>query len=177
VSVIISLSAVLLLIAAVALLTRLSSPSDSTATSYGADASFLDNFSLRRYQPMLRLASQLDKEFLNEIHSKTLGSCYRKIQRNLLRDYLRDATKDFHRMYAIATAKAVQASSDPGDLSLALFEQQISFLLSIWGIEARLLVDDYLPFAVDLQPLVAHLEGLATQTRSLLRPQYSYSAL
>lgn len=126
---------------------------------------------------MLRLASQLDKDFLTEAHGKTLGSCYRKIQRDILREYLREATSDFNRMYSIATAKAAQATSDPGDLSLALFEQQISFLLSIWGIEARLLLDDYLPFRVELQPLVSHLEGLATQTRALLRPQYSYSAL
>ena len=123
---------------------------------------------------MLRLASQLDKEFLKDVHSKTLGICYRRIQRDLLREYLRDVAADFNRLYAIATARAVQASSDPGDLSLALFEQQMSFMLSMWSIEARLLLDDYVPFAMDLQPLVANLSGLADQTRALLRPQTSY---
>ena len=173
---IISLSIVILLIAAVGLLARFAPKSDSTVACYGSDASFLDNFSLRTYRPMLRLASQLDKEFLTAAHGKTLASCYRKIQRNLLREYLQDASKDFNRMYAIATAKAVRATSDPGDLSMSLLEQQMSFVLSMWGIEARLLVDDYLPFAVDLQPLVAHLEGLASQTRALIRPQLSYDA-
>lgn len=171
------LSIVLLLIAAAAALTRFSSKCDTTLTSYGSDASFLDSFSLRRYQPMLRLASQMDKQFLTAAHGKTLGSCYRKIQRDLLREYLREASRDFNRLYAIATAKAVRATADPGDLSLALLEQQMSFILSVWGIEARLLVDNYVPFTVDLQPLVVQLEALSSQTRALLRPQYSYSAL
>ena len=172
---IIGLSAVLLLVAAVVLATRFSSRTEATVACYGSDASFLDHLSLRRYQPMLRLASQLDKEFLKEAHGKTLGTCYRRIQRDLLREYLRDLTADFNRLYHIATDRAVQASSDPGDLSLSLLEQQMSFMLSVWGIEARLLVDDYLPFAVDLQPLVVHLEGLANQTRAVLRPRTSYS--
>ena len=174
---IISLSVVVLLVTAVALLTRFSPQSDCPAASYGSDASFLDRFSIERYRPMLRLASQMDRQFLTREHGKTLATCYRKIQRDLLREYLAEASNDFNRLYAIATAKAVNAASDPGDLSLNLFEQQMSFLLAMWGIEARLLVDDYLPFSIDLQPLVVHLEGLAGQTRALLRPQYSYSAL
>jgi hypothetical protein len=175
--VIISLTLVVLLIVAVGLLTRFSPQSEGVVATYGSDASFIDNFSLRTYRPMLRLASQIDKEFLVRAHGKDLASCYRKIQRDLLREYLKEASKDFNRMYAIATRQAVQAVSDPGDLSIALLEQQMTFLFSMWGIEIRLLLDDYLPFAVDLQPMVAHLDGLAKLTRALVRPQYSYSAL
>jgi hypothetical protein len=57
-----------------------------------------------------------------------------------------------------------------------LFEQQMTFILSVWGIEARLLFDGWLPFGVDLKPLIAHLESLAQQTRDIARPQYSYTA-
>jgi len=175
--VIISLTIILLLIAAVGLLTRLVPQSDSTAACYGSDSFFLENFSLRSYKPMLRLASQLDRRYIAAIHSDQLATCYRGIQRDLLRDYLRDASRDFNRLYAIATAKAVRAASDPGDLSMALFEQQMTFILSIWGIEARLLFDRWLPLGCDLKPLIAHLEGLAQQTRDLARPQYSYTAI
>jgi hypothetical protein len=175
--VIISLSIVCLLIAAVALMTRHSPERGAAAVFYGSDASFLANFSPGAYRPILRLASQLDGKFLSSAHGNTLAGCYRKIQRDLLREYLREVAKDFNRLYAIATAKSVQAGSDPGDLSMALFEQQMTFILLIWGIEARLLVDGLLPFAVDLKPLIGHLEGLAQQTRELARPQYSYHAV
>lgn len=173
---IISLTFILFLIAAVGLLTRFAPQSDGTDTCYGSDSSFLEKFSLNSYKPMLRLASQLDRKFLTLAHSDRLATCYRGIQKDLLRAYLREASRDFNRLYAIATAKAVRAASDPGDLSMALFESQMTFILSVWGIEARLLFDGWLPFGCDLKPLIDHLEGLAQQTRDLARPQYSYTA-
>jgi hypothetical protein len=171
---IISLSIIVLLIAAVVLLTLFSPRSDGPGAFYGSDISFLDNFCPGKYLPMARLASQMDRRFLRSAHGNTLAACYRRIQRNLLREYLRETSKDFNRLHAIATAKSVLATSDPGDLSIALFEQQLTFTLLIWGIEARLLLDDFLPVALDLKPLITHLEGLARQTRELARPQYSY---
>ena len=173
---IISLSIVLCLVAAVGLLTRFPPDSVRPASSCGSDVSFLENFSPGVYRPMLRLASQMDRTFLRSAHGNTLAGCYRRIQRDLLREYLREASKDFNRLYAIATAKSIRAASDPGDLSMALFEQQMTFILLAWGIEAGLLFDGLLPFAVDLKPLVGHLEGLAQQTRELARPRYSYHA-
>lgn len=171
---IISLSIVFLLIAAVPLLTYFSPRSESQGASYGSDVSFLDNFSLSVYRPMVRLASQMDRKFLSSAHGNKLAGVYRRIQRDLLREYLRETSKDFNRLHGIATARTVHATSDPDDLSIALFEQQLTFTLLIWGIEARLLLDDFLPFAVDLKPLIVHLEGLAQQTRELARPQYGY---
>lgn len=174
---IIGLSIVALLIVLVALLTCFAPKPEGPAAFYGSDVSFLDNFSLGAYRPMLRLASQMDRKFLSSAHGETLAGCYRKIQRNLLREYLHEASKDFNRLYAIATAKTLRATSDPGDLSMALFEQQMTFILLVWGIEARLLLDGLLPFAVDLKPVVAQIEGLVQQTRTLARPQYGYSAV
>lgn len=173
---IVSLSIICLLTLAVGLLTYFA-PRDGSVDFFGTDSSFLDHFSLAAYRPMLRLATQMDRKFLVAAHGKTLAGCYRKIQRNLLREYLRDASRDFKRLHAIATAKTLHATSDPNDLSMALFEQQMTFIMLIWGIEVRLLMDDVLPFAVDLEPLIGQLEGLARQTRQLARPQYSYSAL
>jgi hypothetical protein len=173
---IVSLSIIVLLTVAVALLTCFAPRPEESNDFYGSDASFLENLSLVTYRPMLRLATQMDRKFLHAAHGEVLAGCYRKIQRNLLREYLRDASKDFKRLHAIATAKTVRASSDPDELSTALFEQHMTFILLVWGIEARLLVDNFLPFAVNLEPLIGQLEGLAQQTRQLVRPQYSYQA-
>lgn len=174
---IVSLVTIFSLVVAVALMTRFAPKPDFVTSSYGSDASFLDNFSLMKYRPMLRLASQMDRRFLTAAHSERLASCYRKIQRGLLREYLRDASRDFNRLYAIANAKCVQASADPGDLSMALFEQQMTFILLVWGIEVRLAADSILPFALDLKPLMHSIEALASQTRQLARPDFSYHAV
>lgn len=174
---IVSLIVVMLLIVAVLLLTRFAPKPEVVVNSYGSDASFVDNFSVQKYRPMLRLATQMDRRYLTAAHGETLASCYRKIQRGLLREYLRDAARDFNRLYAIANAKCVRAAADPGDLSMALFEQQMTFVLLVWGIEARLLIDGVLPFALDMQPLIQSIEGLAQQTRQLARPQFAYHSV
>jgi hypothetical protein len=174
--VILGLSIVVLLAAAVALLTCFA-PSEDSRFAAGTDASFLEHFSVGLYRPMLRLAGQLDRKFITSAHGKVLAECYRGIQRDLLREYLREASKDFNRLHAIATAKTVHALSDPDDLSVALFEQQMTFVLVVWSIEARLLLDRFMPCALDLSPLVAQIEAMAAQTRQLARPQYAaYSA-
>lgn len=174
---IIGLAIVVLLTTAVALLTCFAPSEGYVRFALGTDASFLENFSVGLYRPMLRLAGQMDRKFITSAHGKVLAECYRGIQRDLLREYLREASKDFNRLHAIATAKAVHALSDPEDLSVALFEQQMTFVLVVWSIEARLLLDRFLPCALDLNPLVAQIEAMAEQTRQLARPQYAaYSA-
>jgi hypothetical protein len=176
--VIISLLVVLLLVAATGALTHYSSRAVAAPRAYyGSDSSFLDQFSLSQYGPMVRLASQLDRKFLASAHGESLAACYRKIQRGLLRDYLRQASTDFNRLYSIANARCVQAASDPGDLSMMLLEQQMTFIMLIWGIEARLLLDGVLPFAIDLKPVVQCLENLAGQARELTLPRLSYKAV
>lgn len=170
---IIGLAIVVLLTVAVALLTCFA-PSEGYKTfSAITDSSFLENFSLGVYRPMLRLAGQMDRKFLTAAHGKVLAECYRGIQRNLLREYLREASKDFNRLHSIATAKTLRALSDPDGLSMALFEQQMSFVLVVWWIEARLLLDRFVPLGMELEPLVAQIETLAEETRRLVRPQYA----
>jgi hypothetical protein len=173
---ILSLVAVLLLVAAIIAMTKFSSsqPAAATRNSYASDASFLDNFSPKTYRPMLRLASQMDRNYLNSAHGTKLAVQHRKIQRQLLREYLRDLSRDFNRLYEIATVKSVQAINDSGNLSVNLVEQQMGFIFLIWTIEARLILDSVLPYSVDLKPVIGYIDALASQTRELARPQLAY---
>ena len=174
----VALASVTILVAAAIALTWLSNSAPrAPETCYGADADFLDNFSLRSYRPMIRLAARLDRDFLVQIHGPRLADCYRGIQRQVLREYLKTVSKDYNRLYAIANARSTRAASDTGDLSMALFEQQMSFIFLMWGIEARLLLEPILPGPIDLNPLVRYVENMAQQTRALSRPQLSYRAV
>jgi hypothetical protein len=172
---ILSLAVVVLLVIGIVALTRFSSSQPATApNSYGSDATFLENFSPETYRPMLRLASKMDRRYLTAAHGAKLATFHRRVQRKLLREYLRDLSRDFNRLYDIATAKAVHAVTDSGNLSMTLVEQQMGFIFLIWSIEARLILDCVFPFSVDLQPLIGYIENLAGQTRDLARPQLSY---
>jgi hypothetical protein len=175
---IVSLVAVLLLVIAIVGLTKFSSTQPAAAkNSYGSDASFLEDFSLRTYRPMLRLSSQMDRRFLNSAHGPKLADHHRRIQRQLLREYLRNLSRDFNRLYDIATAKSVHALNDTGNMSTSLVEHQMGFIFLIWSIEARLALDSVFPYSVDLKPVVSCIENLAAQTRELSRPQLSYHVL
>ena len=174
---IIGLFAVFALVVAAAALTHFSAKPATVIRSYGSDSSFLENFSLSSWRPMVRLASQADRKFVASAHGEQLAACYRNIQRSLLREYLRAASTDFNRLFSIANARCVEAAGDPDNLSMALLEQQVTFALLIWGIEARLLLDGILPFRINLAPVMESLEGLAAQTRELARPRLGYKAL
>lgn len=92
---IVGLASVALLVGAIALMTWLSeSDARVSRNSYGAEIDFLENFSLKSYRPMIRLASRMDMDYLASVHGAPLARCYRRIQRNLLREYLRVASKD-----------------------------------------------------------------------------------
>lgn len=171
---IVGLVAVVLLVAAALSLTRFSAPKQDAARSYGSDTAFLDQFSVSRYRPLLRLAIRMDRTYLEKVHGKRLAACYRQVQRKLLREYLHDLSKDVNRLYAILNARSANARTDEGNVSLALTEQQTTFALLIWGIEARLFLDAVMPRQLDIQPLVSALESLTAQTHAITRPQLSY---
>ena len=70
-----SFSAVLLIVIAILALTKFSSSQPvADANSTGSDESFLDNFSLKTYRPMLRLVSQMDRRFLESAHGSKFRS-------------------------------------------------------------------------------------------------------
>jgi hypothetical protein len=159
----IGLILVAVLVAAALGLTRLSAPASDAVRSYGSDTSFLDQFSVSRYRPILRLATRMDRSYLERVHGKRLAGTYRKIQRDLLRGYLRDLSNDVNRLYAILNARSAHAHNDEGDVSLALTEQQTTFALLIWGIEARLVLDAVMPRPLDIRPLVSAVEALVAR--------------
>jgi hypothetical protein len=172
---ILSLAIVFLLVIGIVAVTRYSSSQPAAApNSYGSDATFLENFSPETYRPMLRLASRMDRRYLTRAHSAKLAAFHRRIQRKLLREYLHELSRDFNRLYDIATTKAVHATTDSGSLSMTLVEQQMGFIFLVWSIEARLILDCIFPYSVDLKPVIGYIENLAGQTRELARPQLSY---
>ncbi|MGD1072992.1 MAG: hypothetical protein ABSB15_22955 [Bryobacteraceae bacterium] len=163
----ISLTAIVALISVMALLVHPAAEERPDA-SLASDA-WLEAFSLRAYRPMLRLASRDDGNYLKSARETGDFKRYRRIQRTLLREYLRSLSRDFQRLHAIAAEKSLRVKGGDGN-SMALFEQHIGFIFHIWSIEARLLLRALIPHSIDLAPLLANVESLAADTRELIRP-------
>lgn len=135
---------------------------------------WLEHFSPDSYLPMLRLADQCDTGFVTARGGTEQAARYRRVQREILREYLRVLSRDFHRLHAVATESALRARDDHGNLSLVLVEEKMEFIFSVWSIEIRLWLDEFAPCAVDLRPLLAHLEQLTAKARATARHRIGY---
>ena len=129
---------------------------------------WLEHFSPDSYLPMLRLAEGSDAPFLSKHRGPEETARYRRLQRQMLRDYLRGLARDFHRLHGLA------AGSDPGNLALALVDERMAFSLGIWSIEARLLLNEIVPCAVNLRPLLANVEQLTDKAREITRRRVEF---
>jgi hypothetical protein len=123
------------------------------------DFSFND-FSLMRYQPMTRLLSSQDLEFLAAqpgCRPETLARL-RRDRRRIFRMYLRDLVADFQALHAAARKMAASSPEPQAQLIASLLRQQVTFWFALLSIETRLL----LPQAggLDIGELIASVEAL-----------------
>src|SRR5581483_6690275 len=109
--------------------------SDGTAHDLHEAEAWLDNFSLAAYEPMLRLASRHDRQFLTSARNRLEAGRYRRKQRALLREYMRTLSRDFNRLYSIASTRAAHARNGESGVSFGLLEQQMAFIFLMWSIE------------------------------------------
>ncbi len=152
---------------------RLSAPAGDAVAYRGTDASFNAQCLVSRYRPLLRLAARMDSAYVKQAHGKTLAGVYRGIQRDLLREYLRDLWIDLNGIFAVLTASSVRNRGDDGGALLEITEQRTRFVFLIWAIEVRLFLDAVMPGTLDIKPLVSAIEALVTQTQSASRLQLS----
>jgi hypothetical protein len=122
---------------------------------------WLQSFSLDAYRPMLRLASSEDRCYLKSHRTRRMARRYRRVQRILLREYLRGLSRDFQKLHAIAAKK---------DSSLELFDGHLGFIFGLWLIEARLVLQSVVPHSIDMEPLLQSVQALAEATREMARP-------
>lgn len=125
---------------------------------------WLEGFSLRFYQPMVRLASGKDPHYLAGAGTVELARRYRKQQRTLLREYLRGLSKDFQTLHAIASAR------ENSERSTELCDGQWSFIFLVLWIEIRLAIQALFPQAIEMGTLLESVDELARATRELARP-------
>ncbi len=95
-------------------------------------------FSLTRYQPLFRLLSTSDADFLaDHRHCPSIRKRWERSQRRVVRLYLKELAADFQALHRTARVMVAQ-SPDPAHLVPALFQQQMAFWRALIWIEIRL---------------------------------------
>jgi hypothetical protein len=142
----------------------------SRTGSLPVTAEWIDELSIERYRPMLRLLEEGDLEYLRKQPGFTPRMLTRlRVQRcQLFRDYLRCLDTDFGRVCAALKLVMLQSKQDRPDLAGALLRHQIQFAAGVIGVQFRLLLYRWGVCGVDVSGLVQNFDMLRLELRTLV---------
>jgi hypothetical protein len=100
-------------------------------------------FSVARYEPMLRLLTEDDLLFLKSQpgYRPDMGRKFTRERRRIFRLYLQELASDFHSLHAHARAAVASLPADHSALVGMLMRQQLRFWYEMAAVEMRLSLD------------------------------------
>jgi hypothetical protein len=133
---------------------------------------WVEGFSSDSYLPMLRLAKPDDSAFLNAHRGPGEAARYRRLQRQLLKEYLRSLSRDFHRLHTLADSCAPHAPGhDSGETSVSV-DEKMAFIFSVWSVEVCLTFWRVKRCNVDLKPLLSAVSRTTLRAREATRRRH-----
>ncbi len=141
------------------------------------DPEWLEDFSISKYRPMLRLLSEDDYEFLaNQAgYQSKIASELRSERRKVFRAYLRNLIRDFNRLQHVAKMMALYSSQDRPEFAVALLKQRITFSFAVFAVRIRLGLHTVGIGAVDVRNLIGSLDHMRIRVETLM-PESSSAA-
>ena len=142
----------------------------SAAPTLPATTVWIDEFSVERYLPMLRLLDGTDPRFLGSHSSVTpnVVAHSRREQCRILRGYLRSLTVDFTRVLTALKLVMAQASTDRPDLASLLIRSQATFAVGLVMAQVQLLLYTFGIGTVNIGELLKVFEGMRLELRTLV---------
>lgn len=141
-------------------------------------AEWIDELSIERYRPMMRLLDRGDLDFLRSQPGFTPRMATKlRIQRcQIFRGYLRCLSADFGRVCAAIKVLMLQSRSDRPDLAAALVRYQFTFACGIWMVRLRLFLYRWGSCTVDVSSLVRMFDIMRLELRTLVPAAIPMSA-
>jgi hypothetical protein len=135
-----------------------------------ATAEWLDELSLDRYRPMLRLLDADDLDFLSSQPGVTPGmvAALRVQRTRIFRGYLKSLEADFARVCFAIKLLMVQSKCDRPDLAGALVHQQTRFALAVLMVNVRVLLYRYGLSTGSAQDLIQIFDSMRMELRTLM---------
>ena len=133
-------------------------------------AEWIDELSVERYRPMLRLLDGTDLEFLRSQPGFTPSMAQKlRAQRcQVFRGYLRCLCADFSRVCAAIKLLMLHSKHDRPDLAAALIRSQMLFASGMVLVQARLLLFQAGLCTVDANSLVRTFDSMRVELRTLV---------
>jgi hypothetical protein len=165
--------AVLLVLTLVGLVTALAflvRSLGSSGQSLPITAEWIEELSIERYKPMLRLLDSSDLEFLRSQPGYTprMEAKLRAQRCQIFRGYLRCLNTDFRRVCMALKLIMAQSEQDRPDLASVLVHHQIMFTSGMIAIQARLCLYRWGICTVDVSNLVQIFDVMRLELRTLM---------
>jgi hypothetical protein len=141
-------------------------------------AEWIDELSIERYRPMMRLLDGGDLEFLRSQPGFTPRMATKlRVQRcQIFRGYLRCLNGDFQRVCAAIKILMLQSRQDRPDLAGVLVQHQVLFACGMAMVYFRLFLYRYGVSGVDVSSLVKNFDLMRLELRSLVPATMSMGA-
>jgi hypothetical protein len=133
-------------------------------------AEWIDELSIERYRPMMRLLDGGDLEFLRSQPGFTprMATKLRSQRCQIFRGYLRCLSGDFQRVCAAIKILMLQSRQDRPDLAGLLVQQQMRFAVGMGLVYSRLFLYRWGLSGVDVTSLVKNFDQMRLELRSLV---------
>jgi tRNA/tmRNA/rRNA uracil-C5-methylase (TrmA/RlmC/RlmD family) len=141
-------------------------------------AEWIDELSVERYRPMLRLLNQEDVHFLRiqPGFTKQMATKIRLQRCQVFQEYLRHLDNDFKRICSALKVLMVQSKQDRPDLASLLLRNQITFAYGMIMVQARLVCYRYGIGTMDVSGLVKLFDGMRIELRTLVQAELGTGA-
>jgi hypothetical protein len=141
-------------------------------------AEWIDELSMERYRPMMRLLDSEDLRFLRSQpgYTSRMEAGLRAQRCQIFRGYLRCLSADFALVCTALKVLMVQSRYDRPDLATALLRSQALFAAGIVSVRLRLFLYRWGLCSVDVRPLVLIFDGMRMELRSLVPATAAMSA-
>jgi hypothetical protein len=139
---------------------------------------WIEDLSLDRYRPMLRMLDGDDIEFLRSQPGFTPGMATKlRAQRTqIFRGYLKSLETDFARVCSAIKLIMVHGKNDRPELAETLIRQQVTFACSMLGVRLRLQLYRWGVCGVDVTRLVKLFDSMRLELRSMVPATSSMAA-
>ena len=133
-------------------------------------AEWIDELSIERYRPMMRLLDGGDLEFLRSQPGFTPRMATKlRIQRcQIFRGYLRCLNGDFQKVCAAIKVLMLQSRHDRPDLASVLVQHQVMFVCGMAAVYCRLFLYRWGVCGVDVTSLVKNFDLMRLELRGLV---------
>jgi hypothetical protein len=134
------------------------------------DPAWLEDFTIAKYRPMLRLLSEDDYEFLASQagYQGKIASQLRAERRKVFKAYLRNLVRDFHRLHHVAKMMAVYSAHDRPEMAMALLKQRVTFSVAVMAVRVRLMLHTVGIGAVEVRNLIDSLDHMRSEVGTLI---------